>query len=371
MESCDLLIIGGGPAGSSFSWKLRKSGLDVLILDKSEFPRDKVCAGWVTPAVISTLQIDEEEYCKNRVFQPIIGFLTSMLNGPEVETRYGNTVSYGIRRSEFDHYLLERSGARLKLGEPFKSLRRENGHWIVNDWIKAPLVIGAGGHFCPVARFVGANSKKDETAVIAQEIEFKMDERQQAECSVRSDTPELFFCEDLKGYGWCVRKGNFLNIGLGREDNQNLSGHVRLFYDYLLQKGKIPRNAPTNFKGHAYLLYRHASRKLLDDGIMLIGDAAGLAYPQSGEGIRPAIESALIASGVVLSANGDYQASSLQPYLELLEKRFGKGDSGSILNILPEGLVQLAAKKLMSSKWFSRKILIERWFLHVHQPPLN
>ena len=58
MEFCDALIIGGGPAGSSCAWQLSRQGLDVLVMDKASFPRDKVCAGWITPAVLRTLQID-------------------------------------------------------------------------------------------------------------------------------------------------------------------------------------------------------------------------------------------------------------------------------------------------------------------------
>jgi len=371
MEYCDILIVGGGPAGSTFAWKLRGAGLDILLLDKNQFPRDKVCAGWVTPAVINTLQIDENEYGQDRVLQPISGFITSIIGGTEVLTEYGDTVSHGIRRSEFDHYLLGRSGARLQLGEQLTTLRRENSRWIVNDRITTPLIIGAGGHFCPVARFLGARPGDSVSGVVAQEIEFEMDTRQQGDCRIRQDTPELYFCDDLKGYGWCFRKGNFLNIGLGRNDSLGLSEHVRSFYDYLLQKGKIPRDAPTNFKGHAYLLYRQASRNIMDDGVLLIGDAAGLAYPQSGEGIRPAVESALMAADVVISALGNYRIEKLQRYTELLTKRFGKGNSGTIFDILPQGMKNLAAKKLMSSRWFSRNILLDRWFLHSHQPPLG
>ena len=58
MKQVDVLIVGGGPAGSTLAWALRDSGLDVTILDKQTFPRDKVCAGWVTPAVM-------EEYRDN------------------------------------------------------------------------------------------------------------------------------------------------------------------------------------------------------------------------------------------------------------------------------------------------------------------
>ena len=52
--TCDALIVGGGPAGSSCARQLRRAGLDVLIMDKQEFPRDKVCAGWITPAVVGS-----------------------------------------------------------------------------------------------------------------------------------------------------------------------------------------------------------------------------------------------------------------------------------------------------------------------------
>src|SRR5262245_19272324 len=108
MDTCDVAIVGGGPAGSTCAWKLRQAGLDVVVLDKATFPRDKVCAGWITPAVVDELELDVDDYRRSRVFQPITGFRTSVLKGPEVESHYGRPVSYGIRRCEFDHYLLER-----------------------------------------------------------------------------------------------------------------------------------------------------------------------------------------------------------------------------------------------------------------------
>jgi geranylgeranyl reductase family protein len=369
MESCDVLIVGGGPAGSTLAWKLRNRGLDVLVLDKSTFPRDKVCAGWITPATTDLLQLDMDEYARERVLQHISGFKTGMLGGSEVLTRYGQTVSYGIRRSEFDHYLLQRSGARLRLGVPLKTMERGKSGWIINDDVKAPLVIGAGGHFCPVSRVLRGNRGRNGSAVIAQETEFEMDESQQRDCAVAADTPELFFYEDLKGYGWCVRKGNFLNIGLGREDNHNIAEHMKSFFGYLRERKKIPANTPANFRGHAYMLYKGVSQSFVDDGVMLIGDAAGLAYPKSGEGIRPAVESALTAADVILSAAGNYQRSRLLEYPSLLAGRFGKDDTTS--GILPQAMRRFMSSRLMENKWFSRRVLLDRWFLNTHRPAIS
>ena len=80
MDACDVLIVGGGPAGSSCAWKLRNSGLRVAILDRQTFPRDKVCGGWITPAVLDELEIDATEYARGRVLQPITGFKTGCID---------------------------------------------------------------------------------------------------------------------------------------------------------------------------------------------------------------------------------------------------------------------------------------------------
>ena len=372
--TCDALIVGGGPAGSSCARQLRQAGMDVVIMDKQTFPRDKVCGGWVTPGVLAELGIDRREYAASgRVIQAITGFRTSILGHKEVETRYGRDVSYGIRRCEFDHYLLQRCGARLVLGEAFKGMERSGARWIVNGAIQTPLVIGGGGHFCPVARHFGAQLGSSECVVAAQEVEFEMTARQQADCRILGEIPELFFLEDLSGYGWCFRKGNVLNIGLGRLDNRNLSRYVDNFVSFLKASGKIPEDTPAHFHGHAYLLYEDSKRRLVENGALLIGDAAGLAYGQTGEGIRPAIESGLLAARTVVQAQGDYSRDRLSAYAKALALRLGprgKGESriGSLVNA---SIAPKIGKRLMASRWFSRHVLIDRWFLHSHQAPLQ
>ena len=368
IDSCDVLIVGAGPAGSTCAWRLVKAGLDVLVIDKQAFPRDKVCAGWVTPAVFESLQFDADDYAQGRVLQPICGFRTGVIGGAAGEAHYGRAVSFGIRRCEFDDYLLRRSRARLRLGEPVRSMVREGGGWLVNDEIRTPLVIGAGGHFCPVARALRGESGRSESIVAAQEIEFRLPAGERGACRIEQDVVQFYFCPDLKGYGWCFAKGEYLNIGLGREDSHELSRHVAQFREWLEGQCGIPHDLPGKFNGHAYLLYPASRRKPVDAGVLLIGDAAGLAYPRSGEGIRPAIESALMAAEVVLEATGDYQAARLAPYVERLTKRFGgKGAQQDAASWLPRGLRQSLAAKLLATGWFARHVVIDRWFLHAQQ----
>ena len=368
----DVLIIGGGPAGSTLAWALRNSGIDIAVMDKEDFPRHKICAGWVTPAVMQELNIDLDDYAHGRVLQPISGFRISQIGQKQVQSHYsGDPVSYGIRRIEFDNYLLQRSESKLLTGMAFKHMERIDNGWRVNDELDAKLVIGAGGHFCPVARAIGSKGVS-EVAVTAQEVEFEMTPEQVDVCPIDAEVPELFFTPDLKGYGWIFRKGNFLNIGLGREDKHKLSSHVQDFIRYLKQQNKIPQDLPDKFNGHAYLLYPHAIRDIVSDNVLLIGDAAGLAYPQSGEGIRPAVESALLAARVIKQCHGDYAAVQLQAYHELIEQRFGKREPGpDLLERLPLGIKQLFASELMKTRWFTQKIMTERWFLQSQQEPIN
>ncbi len=286
---------------------------------------------------------------------------------------YGEPISYGIRRFEFDEYLLRRSGARVHEGVALASLERSSDHWVVNGQIKAKVVVGAGGHFCPVARFLGADARK-EAAVVAQEIEFELSPVQRADCSAQGEVPELYFCPDMKGYGWCFRKGNFLNIGVGRLDARGLPQHVSSFVQFLNRARNLGVVVPPSFHGHAYLLYRYNHRNAVGDGILLIGDSAGLAYSQSGEGIRPAVQSGLLAADVIVAARGKYNQTALEPYSGLLASQFGKIHEDwwvAIGRRIPANWVNSVAKLLLSSRWFSRHVILDRWFLHRHDTALR
>lgn len=424
MDHCDVLIVGGGPAGTTCARALVAAGLDVMVIDKATFPRDKPCAGWITPPVVEILGLEIDEYrAGGRVCQPITAFRTSRIDsrpgrtsGRAIETDFEAPVSYGILRREFDHYLLERCGARVRMGTPFTSMRRTeegqgdgaghgagnaagNGHavsnggsnsgeWIVNETIRTPLVIGAGGHFCPVARQLTPIIVDDdrEHVVAAQEIEVRMTPAQAAACAASGERPELYLCEDLKGYGWCFRKEDVLNIGLGRLDRHALSAHVKAFADWLVSEARVPADLVWRWKGHAYLLREESTRSLTADGVMLIGDAAGLAYSRSGEGIRPAIESAVLAAQAILTARGLYTRAELEPYREAIESRFGAGatsvaagagngvgvvNGATSAGFIPERVSVALGRLLLRTRPFTRDVLLRRWFLHTQDPPLQ
>jgi flavin-dependent dehydrogenase len=301
--------------------------------------------------------------------QPISAFRVSCLGQREQHIAYEKPVSYGIRRREFDEYLVRRCRAEVRENVPIKSVERSAGNWIINGEFKAPVLIGAGGHFCPVARLVGG--KESETPVVAQEVEFLMDDAEAAQCRVSGETPELFFCRDLQGYGWCFRKGNYLNIGLGRLDQHKLGQHVKDFAKFLHACGRIGFDVSRRFAGHAYLLYGFSQRKILNDGLMLIGDSAGLAYAQSGEGIRPAVESGLMAATVVRAADGQYSAERLNRYAELLRDRFATNSSiERLATRVPRGLRSVLGRALLRSDRFCRTMVVENWFLRMNDGPL-
>jgi flavin-dependent dehydrogenase len=364
MESCEVLIVGGGPAGSTCAAELVRAGLDVLLLDAASFPRLKPCAGWITPAVLEALALAPETYAGKCVLQAISGFRTGLISGPEIVTRYDQTVSYGIRRDEFDHYLLQRSGVRQHLGEKVSRLERQEGGWLVNGRIKARLLVGAGGHFCPAACHLGARIGQ-EAVVVAQVAEEVLTPGQMSACPVAADTPALFFTPDLQGYGWLFRKGNLLNVGFGRHDRHGFARHLAAFRAFLVARGELPADFAGHFQGHAYCLYdRRQGRRCVGEGALLIGDAAGLAAVHSGEGILPAIESALLAAKIIVAAQGDYRRAALEPYATRLARHCGGGGLRLPALPLPAGLVQRLGASLLASPWSTRHLILNRWFLH-------
>jgi len=372
MDKCDVLIVGGGPAGSSCARALVQAGLDVVVVDAAVFPRDKVCAGWITPQVVTELDLDVDAYRHRRTFQPITGFRVGLIGGRgETDTMYTRPVSYGIRRCEFDHYLLQRSGARVLPGTPVTAIRKDGAHWIVNDTIRTPLLVGAGGQFCPVARLMNGPLNA-APLVVAQEAELPLDDGEMRSAAIAPEIPELYFCRDLQGYGWCVRKGEYLNVGLGRLDRRSLPAATAQFLAFLIERKKVPARVAWPWRGHAYALYDPRHRRAVDAGVMLVGDAAGLAYSGSGEGIRPAIESGLLAARTIVEANGRYASADLQSYRQRLDARFGSGPlARAFSSLLPAGVGAMAGRHLLAVPAFVRHVVVDRWFLHRYDAALG
>jgi flavin-dependent dehydrogenase len=222
-----------------------------------------------------------------------------------------------------------------------------------------------------VARWLNARAASGDDAplVVAQEMEFAVEARAGASASPTPEAPELYFCRDLKGYGWCLRKQDYVNVGLGRLDPHSLPRATAEFVAFLQDRGRITTPLAGRWRGHAYLLNESTPRRLVEAGLMLVGDAAGLAYPQSGEGIRPAVESGLLAATTIIEAGGRYTLEALQPYEKRLRARFGAG-AISRARILPSGMLAPLARGLMEVPAFVRHVVLDRWFLHARTPAL-
>src|SRR5690606_14279055 len=210
--------------------------------------------------------------------------------------------------------------------------------------------------------------------VAAQEIEVRLAPDALEKLAVDGALPELFFEPDLAGYGWVVRKGDWLNVGLGRQESaagadtaegRGLAAFVARFLARMRAARKVPDALAARFRGHAYLLHGQSQRPLAGDGVVLVGDAAGLAYPRSGEGIRPAIESGLLAAEAIAAAGGD--PARLAPYAERIEARFGPRRPARRADPtawLPRPWRRALAGRLLATPAFARHVVLDRWFLH-------
>jgi geranylgeranyl reductase family protein len=358
MIRVDAAIVGGGPAGSTCAGTLRRAGWEVLVVDRARFPRDKVCAGWLTPHVFAALELTPDDYrAAGLTLQPISAFRTGVIGSAMVETRYPRVASYGILRREFDEFLLRRAAVRVLEATPVETMRRTGATWIVNDSIETPVIVGAGGHFCPVARHLRGGGPDRSHPIVAKEAEFLSVRHAR---NAAQSPPALFFCRDLDGYGWCVPKGDYVNVGLGRRHSHDFSTHVSDFVAFLKAHDIEADAADVRWHGHAYFASGTGSRPLVGPGALLIGDAAGLAYPASGEGICPAIQSGRLAAESLIAANGRYEIDDLQPYADAIRTAHPPVPAQSAP---ARTVAALVGRLLLRSPAFTRHVVLDRWFL--------
>jgi menaquinone-9 beta-reductase len=307
VRSVEVLIIGGGPAGSTAAWKLRRAGRDVLLLDRERFPRLKLCAGWITPEVVADLGMDVRAYPHSLITYPRLRMHFGRLQLPVP------CVQHSIRRFEFDAWLLERSGVEV-LEHNVRQIVSDGEGYLIDDAFRCRYLIGAGGTRCPVYRtlFRELNPRASELQLVTLEHEIRYD-WQERDCHL------WFFGHGLPGYSWYVPKERgWLNVGVGGiAARMKNSGHdIRAHWGYLtqaLERGLAP-GARYDPSGYSYFLRGNVA-VVRRDNAFITGDAAGLATRDLGEGIGPAIRSGLRAAQAIMEAApyqlGDVSGTSL------------------------------------------------------------
>ena len=292
MRNQEIVIVGGGPAGAACAAKLVEAGLEPLIVDKQGFPRHKICAGWLTPGVFNALGLRPEEYPLDLTVFP---YLRIYLRGIPVR-RQGR--QYAIRRKEFDHWLLNRSGAEF-IQHEVKDIQPTDKGYRLDGEIEAEILIGAGGTHCPVYRkFYAGRAPRSGGQILALEDEFLQDTADPV-CRL------WFFENDLPGYAWYVpKKGGYVNIGVGGKADllKKRGSTIKDQWDYLVNKLRrmgLVRKESLNPRGYVYYL-RGDDPQTLDGNLYLVGDSAGLATLDMGEGIGPAILSGQRAAEAIL-----------------------------------------------------------------------
>ncbi|TMA39142.1 MAG: NAD(P)/FAD-dependent oxidoreductase [Deltaproteobacteria bacterium] len=357
----DVLVVGGGPGGSTAAWRLARAGLRVLLLDAATFPRVKLCAGWVTRRALADLEVEPHAY--PHTIQPFAS-VTVAVDGREHETAWNQTVSYGIVRAEFDTFLLRRAaraGAEVREGTRVRAVRPERTEVTVeaNDGERfaVPLVVGAGGHGCPVARAFG-DVDAEEQVVVTQESETRVGLERLRGLTARHGTPELIAEPDFRGYGWYFTKGDFLNVGIGALGGLPIRERLARLLARLRGDGRLPAGlALAPFRGHAYRVHRDRPRRLGDERFVLVGDAAGLARDVSGEGIGPAVRSALLAADAIL-------AGRPARYAEDAARTFGRPERGlsRLSRHIPESFLVTLARLACTRPGLRRRLLLEGAF---------
>lgn len=294
MEELDVVVVGGGPGGSACARRLREAGVDVLVLDRAEFPRTKLCAGWVTPDALADLDLQVEDYPHSFLtFERIHVHWKALHLKPR-------TVQHSIRRYEFDDFLLKRSGAPVA-NHYVKQVRADGDSYIVDDQYRCRYLVGAGGTKCPVykALFRSANPRAKHLQTVTYEHEFPY-EWEDGDCHL------WFFENSLPGYAWYVPKANgHLNVGLGgMAEKLKLRGgdikeHWGQFTSHLGDQAFV-RNAAYQPTGYSYYLRGNVETVRVGNAFV-IGDAAGLATRDLCEGIGPAVKSGQLAAESIIS----------------------------------------------------------------------
>lgn len=303
MSNFDVAVVGAGPAGSTAAYRLASTGARVLLVDKAVFPRDKPCGGGVTGRAARLLPFSLDPVVEDRAH--VLELRLRYRSG--FARRSAAPIALMTQRRVLDRFLVEKAaaaGADVRDGVRVADVRPD-GLTVDGEEVSARLVIGADGCNGSSARSLGLGGDLVHCVALEGNVD---------SARVRPERYRGRMVLELGtvpgGYGWIFAKGDHVNVGVcgWREEGPRLREHLARVCE---QHGIEPA-AVDGIRGYRLPMLRGEAR-VARGTAALVGDAAGLVDPFTGDGIYEAFLSAKLAAEAVLDVLRG-RADGLEPY---------------------------------------------------------
>jgi geranylgeranyl reductase family protein len=302
VERFDAVVIGAGPAGSTAAYRLAHAGASVLLVDRARFPRDKPCGGGLTDRAVDQIPVDVTPVVEDTVST----FELGLAYRQRFERRSEKPLLLMTQRRRLDAYLADRAaeaGASFRPSAKVTAVSADGRLNVDGVAVRADALIGADGVNGVTARAVGLDGDHDHAVALEGNVSYEALEQARFRGRVLVELGTV-----PGGYAWAFPKGDHVNVGVGGwlREGPRLRAHLsRVCREY-----GIPEERLEGTRGFR-LPMRRAGAPAATGCTLLVGDAAGLVDPLSGDGMYEAFLSARLAAEAVLEERLETYAPAL------------------------------------------------------------